>query len=130
VARQPIQIKVLGEIDKFTRRVVIQTHSNLTTRTPVDTGLARSNWQISTGSARSGVRPITSQAGALSAAQSAVNRISDLTPNSRGAETIYIVNNIPYIGGLNRGKSRQAPAGYVSDSIKRAIAFASSRFGR
>ena len=93
--------------------------------TPVDTGKARSNWQVGIGAPPSGVvspyapgRHLglgeTGNAnGAIYAGQS-VLRVSD--PD----QTIYIGNNVHYLEKLNDGFSPQAGAGFVERAFERA----------
>lgn len=89
--------------------------------TPVYTSKALSNWQVGVGSPVGG--PIGAYfpgilgytAGESSAAALRVGyaRIDAKKPG----EVLYISNLTPYIGELNRGSSRQAPAGFVERSI-------------
>lgn len=113
-------------VNRIVRKVALIADRELVLETPVDTGRARSNWQVSLGS------PITSQrepyapgeglgrgegqnaAGALAQAQ---ERIGARQPG----ETVYITNNVDYIGPLNDGSSAQAPAGFVQAAITRAV---------
>lgn len=82
--------------------------SMIVEQTPVKTGLARGNWQISIGAR----------------AQTSVNRrdpVGDMVvyeemAKLRGASafaTIYLVNNLSYIEDLENGTSGQAPQGIV-----------------
>lgn len=113
-------------VNRIVRKVALIADRELVLETPVDTGRARSNWQVSLGS------PITSQrepyapgeglgkaegqnaAGALAQAQERIGK-------RRTGETVYITNNVDYIGPLNDGTSTQAPAGFVQAAITRAV---------
>ena len=114
------------DIDRFARQVTVAITGNLINRTPVDTGLARTNWLPSFTTPRSDIVPIKSNAAARSAAASVLNRPS--TRTRRGDVRIFIANNVRYIGSLNRGFSRQAPAGFVEIAINEGIAFADRNF--
>lgn len=114
---------------------VIVTVAELAKSTPVDTGKARSNWQVSgsaSASIRSAFSPFPSRhrppysggggisegrnlAGAVWAASAAVGRAT-------GRAALYIVNPLPYIQRLNQGHSPQAGAGWISRAIARAQA--------
>lgn len=85
--------------------------------TPVDTGRARGNWQVSIGVAiRSEIERLDKTgAGTLNQGRS---QISMRPPG----QTIYISNNVPYIGRLNEGYSAQAPAAFVEMAVRTAVA--------
>lgn len=81
-------------------------------KTPVDTGRARGNWQISVGQDNTGEvsrddkRPQGSKPSFLSEEASKLSAC-------KGDDTIYISNNLPYIKNLEYGSSKQAPNGMV-----------------
>lgn len=124
-------------VNKATGDLVVMSVAELAKATPVDTGRARSNWQVS-GSASATPRPAFSPfasrhkppyagggsrgegrnlAGAVWAASAAVaRRATDAA--------VYIVNPLPYIQRLNQGHSPQAGAGWIS----RALAVARARW--
>ena len=94
--------------------------SNIVERTPVDTGRARSNWNVSKNIPDTTVSDKTSQSVTL----------EDVPPAEKD-ETYYIANNLPYIkmleyGGYSKnsttgktvnGYSRQAPNGMVGVTV-------------
>ncbi len=95
--------------------------------TPVDTGRARSNWVVSIGlpsfgviapyapGNKLGIGEGANTAGALDQGRAVIARRKD-------PQTIYIVNNVHYIGSLNRGTSPQAGANFVEKAIHAALA--------
>jgi hypothetical protein len=106
---------------KLVRKVALSVDSTVVTATPVDTGRARSNWQVEIGKPASGtlesfvpgsegstVGENTRIALAIGAAQIATHK---------AGQTIYLTNNLPYIGALNNGHSAQAPAGFVQTAV-------------
>lgn len=95
-------------INRAKIELALRIHSNLIMTTPVDTGFARSNWVISVGT------PIQELPGN--------NQIVLQEKSMEVTDPIYISNNTPYIGYLNEGSSRQAPAGFVNVAIHKAIA--------
>jgi hypothetical protein len=95
--------------DKLVRAFALKCAGKIIKRTPVDTGRARGNWNVSVGEAdgstndaakdKTGVKTIMSARGAL-----------------RGAvygDDVWIANGLPYIGRLEKGWSKQAPGGMV-----------------
>lgn len=114
---------VIDDLRRFTADQVqalgLAIHANLTETTPVDTGWARSNWQMSAGS------PIESTLG--------LPGTSGVPPLVVGYQLrqgpIYITNNVPYIQRLNEGYSQQAPAGFVQAAIERGVGEARRKRG-
>lgn len=72
--------------------------------TPVLTGLAQSNWQVTLDAPAEGIVAIGSR---------------PTVPLPSRQQTIYITNNVPYIEFLNEGSSSKAPAGFVEAAISR-----------
>lgn len=89
--------------------------------TPVYTTKALSNWQIGVGA------PVAGAIGAYfpgilgyttAESSEAALRIGYARIDAKKlGEVLYISNATPYIGELNRGSSRQAPAGFVERSV-------------
>ena len=82
-------------------------------RTPVATGHARANWQVSLGGPALGVVAGADPSGADTVAKglAAINR--DRDPFA----TVWITNNVPYIQTLERGSSEQTPASMVALTV-------------
>ena len=104
------------------RKTVITVVSAISLRTPVDEGRARANWQTSIGSALSGLVGAFPQgkkgsSGGAAAAQAINQAVTTMTQYKRGGQDVYISNNLPYIERLNKGSSKQAPAGFVEAAI-------------
>ena len=105
-------------------KVAVDLFADIVRRTPVDTGRARVNWQMTEGS------PGTGSIGEFSKDHVQKSRTKDskatlygypVTPPSgafSGTRDIYIVNNLPYIGALEEGHSQQAPFGMVELAIE------------
>ena len=92
------------------RRVCMKALSGIVIKTPVLTGCARGNWRVSFGEP---VRLFD-----LSFNDSAGNRTisagsSLIQGGARLGQRVNICNSAPYILRLERGYSRQAPAGMV-----------------
>jgi hypothetical protein len=80
--------------------------------TPVDTGRARANWQISIDTEIDSELDSTDAQGALTRNQGIIRSYRN------GA--IILQNNVAYIGQLNDGWSAQAPAGFVEKALQTA----------
>ena len=108
------------------RKATLSIHEELASSTPVDKGVARSNWQVAIGEGSPGMIPAyapgrhlgieetANLAAALTAARLAVG-------NSRTRRGFSIFNNASYIGRLNNGYSDQAPAGFIEQAITRGV---------
>lgn len=128
------RIKAIGEgvadnADSMTRKTVITIASSVSLATPVDTGRARANWRTNIGS------PNTSSVeyGAKGEKRKGKKRRASPTANAavgiaigeataqmqgyKGGRDIYISNNLPYIGRLNEGHSKQAKPGFIEKAI-------------
>ena len=100
--------KVLGVLDQVTRKVALGLQADLTENTPVRTGRARSNWLPSFSAPRNSSSESTGGSPMINFSGYALG------------DKIFLANNLPYIGRLNAGSSKQAPAGFVDDAILRA----------
>jgi hypothetical protein len=95
------------------KRFVIRFWEEVAQRTPVDTGAAKDSWNVAVGAAnpdwkdrRTGYsNPLGVPAGTV-----------QLGSFKLGDE-IHVSNNAPYIGALNNGHSRQAPAAFVEQTF-------------
>lgn len=103
------------------KKVGIRVHHEVVMATPVDTGEARSNWQMTVGApALNAIGPhIPGSMGSTrgqNAAESIIKGLNNLD-TKRPGQDVWISNNAPYIGELNRGTSRQAAAGFIHVAI-------------
>lgn len=121
-----------SQIENSATRVVKQASARalkaLVRGTPVDTGRARSNWRVGIGAPTSAeIDPyspgrhlgINESANANAAIAAGLARINSVKGKAGlGLTTaIYISNNTKYIGRLNSGYSKQAPAGFVEKAL-------------
>lgn len=110
-------VQINAACEKTLRATALQLFTQVIERTPVDTGTARGNWRTNVGS----VNPSTSES--RRGAQ-AVSEASLATAQFTLADTIFLSNNLPYIGPLENGSSTQAPQGMVAvtvDAFERVI---------
>jgi len=124
----PLEV-ILEDMDRFIAKeivgLVFEVHATMVEATPVDLGWARANFvpQISTPYRENLIdaEPTAGAATGRSAANAAkLGRIAASYKLSN--RPLFISNNVPYIGRLNDGHSKQAPPGYIQASIQRAVA--------
>lgn len=96
------------QVSRATRALALRALSGVVMRTPVDTGRARGNWQVSIGQPRGGETGLLDKGG-----NAAIASGSAIIAAQRAFQTIVIENNVPYITRLNDGHSKQAPKLYV-----------------
>lgn len=131
--------RAVAEVRNEISAAIIESVAQLT---PVDTGLARTNWRLGIGYSPVAIlrRPWSpipsryrppyppggnrSERANLNAVVSAA--VSRLTADN-SLRPVYITNNIPYIGRLNEGYSRQSPAGFVRVGIATGVRVGVSR---
>ena len=105
--------KTERKMTQIGRKVALELFKRVIYKTPVDTGRARSNWQVTIGTTASGTVEIDDKSGAAT--------MGKAVADSRGfkaGDTIYLTNNLPYIRRLEEGWSRQAPAGMVALTVQ------------
>lgn len=116
-----------GFVEQLIKKLTLDIVANLVAApgqggTPVDTGWARANWIPTIGTAREGVAGSRAQAEAgllPSDQQTGIASVAATYKLARGP--IHITNNVPYIGRLDAGSSRQAPRGFVRRAIRKAV---------
>lgn len=96
------------KVDRLVRAVALDVTKAIVLRTPVDTGRARGNWQVTLGTPSSETGTKLDPAGAMAQAK-ALTALAGYTPGA----SVFIVNNLPYIVRLEYGSSAQAPGGMV-----------------
>ena len=90
--------------DRELRTRALQAFADVKLATPVDTGRARNSWHLS--QTRNNFRDGDGNA-----------FLSSTILNNR----VFLTNGTPYIGRLNDGSSRQAPARFIETSIMRSF---------
>lgn len=102
----------------FLMEIVTGVGRALVQNTPVRTGQARGNYLAAINSPRHDMI-----LGGTSSEQEAFNRsIRPILGLIKPDDTIFIRNNLWYIGDLNRGKSPQAPPGFLQKSVASGLA--------
>lgn len=122
MAVDPQVRRIMGNLDKFVSRLIalitIEITNELIVSTPVKTGWARANWLPAIGAPAN--LPVGSQENVTTGPQKLGIASLQLYSLKRGQ--VYITNNVPYIGLLNAGSSRQAPPGFVQTAISKGLA--------
>jgi uncharacterized protein CbrC (UPF0167 family) len=112
-----------AEIDKFVagipdkvmtiqKKIALEALRMIVERTPVRTGRAKGNWQVTIG------QPAIEALNAfdiegMETVRQGLAALSDLPPY----QVVYITNNVNYISFLEEGTSEQAPKGMVSVTV-------------
>lgn len=106
------QAEVILQATRIQRVIAFELLRRIIIKTPVDTGRARNNWQVTIN------EPAEGESNDPQASSTGVSTI-----NSVGlGQTIFITNNVPYIIFLEEGSSGQAPAGMLEISISEVAA--------
>jgi hypothetical protein len=106
--------KTQGKLDIFVRRLVLDIDKRLVMKTPVDTGRAKANWNVSSGSINTGTRMAVSSSGR---GQYDNYNQAEIVSIKVNGQKIYLTNSLPYIRRLEYGYSKQAPAGMVRTTL-------------
>ncbi len=110
-----ITTELEGEVNKLARSTMFNVLRGLVLGTPVDTGRARGNWQVSISN------PINSQSDDLDkSGQPTINKGLAAMAKAKAIKypVLWLTNNLPYIEALNDGHSEKAPAKFVEAVIK------------
>jgi len=115
-------IKIKGNIDrkdldKLFRGLTLGIYNDVILGTPVDTGRARGNWQLAIGSAPTGeVSRLEKGIGS-----NQLRQAESKTKRPLAGKSVFIANNLAYIGLLEEGSSTQG-SGFVENALNRAKA--------
>lgn len=122
---EKLGIDIEKNADTLVRKVAITVASSVVLATPVDTGRARANWRTNLGSAERGVRePFAAGKKGTTGSQNIAGVVSEtqnVVAGYKGEGSVFISNNLPYIGPLNTGTSDQAPAGFVEIAVNNGV---------
>lgn len=99
--------------DEILRKICLDAYDRVTLLSPVDTGAFRANWNVSIATPdltasreRTTFNPAAAQA-----------IVSEL----KWGQTLFITNDMPYAIPLERGSSRQAPAGVLNVAFLQTV---------
>lgn len=96
------------KVEPFQKKIAMEVLSRVVLKTPVDTGRARANWQVSLTGPTGYDKEDTDRGGAAT-----INSGIQTIEHVRAYQTIWIGNNLEYIVPLEFGWSRQAPQGML-----------------
>ena len=103
------------DVQTVIKKISFDLFTRIVKATPADTGNARANWNIASGTPDNGT--IEFRGGGASATSHALSKLD--TVKVGRFETVFITNNLPYIVRLENGHSqRQAPRGMVAISVQ------------
>ena len=121
---------VVERSDLLTRRVATTALEELVRGTPVDKGVARSNWRVSLNAPSTRTIPAYSPGrnlgiGETANASAAIEAGRSVIARARSGQTIHITNSVPYIERLRNGHSQQQARDWVAGALTRARRFVS-----
>ena len=99
------------------KKIAFDLFRKVILKTPVLTGRARANWLVSVAEPRNETVDETDKTGIR-----AIGNVQTVIAGWNADSDIYLSNNLPYIYGLERGRSRKkAPKGMVKISIAEVL---------
>lgn len=99
------------------KKIAFDLFRKVILKTPVLTGRARANWLVSVAEPRSETVDETDKTGIR-----AIGNVQSVITGWNADSDIYLSNNLPYIYGLERGRSRKkAPRGMVKISVTEVL---------
>lgn len=123
-----IAVRVEGNVERAVKDCAVAVARSVISNTPADTGRARSNWTAEMDQALGKLLParVPGERGSTGDANSAAaidaaEQVIETFDIGKNAE-IHVSNSLPYIGALNDGHSKQAPAGFVRIAVMEGLA--------
>ena len=108
------------------KTIALAVQEELVINTPIDVGTAESNWIGSIGAPHSGtikaLVPGSKASTYIETVGKSVAKFKAVVRKARTGDKIYLVNNVPYIGLLNKGRSWQSPPQFIQTAIARGTA--------
>lgn len=92
------------------RKLALDLYAEIIKGTPVDTGRARANWNLSVHSPNYSVSNST-----------IISSVSITAGSLQNLPEVYISNGLPYVRELEFGRSDQAPNGFIRLAIQRVL---------
>lgn len=123
-----IALQVEGNAEAAARDCAAAVARSVIEATPADTGKAKSNWiaqlDLPSSTQREPHAPGTGGSTAEINSQAAINQALDVIRQYTADQnsSINITNNLSYIGALNDGHSKQAPADFVRIAVMSGLA--------
>lgn len=106
--------KITGDFKRFYKRVIVETFRRIVQRTPVDTGRAIANWQISLGAQAGASLLVVDDESGQATIDREISKLDDIPVFS----LVHISNNLEYISYLEYDKrSPKHPEGMVEITL-------------
>ena len=110
------QVLAPKKFELFFKKVALTALKKLVEKTPVDTGRARGNWQLTINYPADWEIDTEDRTGSGTIAKGR-NRLRGLPQHGIG-QVVFISNNVPYAKDLDEGRrSHQAPRGMLQPTI-------------
>jgi len=106
-------VQVPSDHTEVVKKVALQVLKGVVNKTPVDTGRARSNWMTEVNAIPENTVELTGNLSRAQAAAESINRGVEAVAGLKPFSNVSIANNLPYIGVLEYGGSKQAPDGML-----------------
>jgi len=121
------ELSVLAEITDHVsaeaRKLMINIDRRVVMETPFDTGSAKRSWLAGVNQSPTGLFNLPDDYDVSLAEAQAIEQGASTINGAKGFDTIYIVNNQPYIKRLNEGWSEQQQSpGYIDSIIAQEVA--------
>lgn len=97
----------------FQKKLVFEALKRIVNKTPVDSGRAQGNWQVTIGSKAEGKIDVTGES-----KKETIDKGLAAIASMKAYDVIYITNNVNYIVYLEEGSSKQSPAGMVGVTLE------------
>ena len=103
-----------SQISLMQRKLAMEVLRGVVLGTPIKTGRARGNWQVTVNHTTDAVVDRTDKEGSatITAGLAELTRVPPFS-------TVYITNNVEYVGYLEQGSSQQAPNGMLAMTLAR-----------
>ena len=100
------------QVTLLQKKIILEALRRIVMKTPVDTGRAKGNWQVTIGAATEQAL-LTTDADGSETIAAGLAVVAQIPPYS----VVWISNNVTYIEFLEDGSSQQAPEGMVALTI-------------
>ena len=110
------------EVNLVVKKLAFDVFSDIVQSTPVLTGRAKNNWNISVGSVDRSTTKEGGNSASVESNQKSKAAIALAQIRTFPFGVIWISNSLPYITELNEGSSNKAPAQFVERAIANNLA--------
>lgn len=104
--------KAKGRMDLVVRKTTLDILARVVTKSPVDTGRFRGNWNTGLDA------PVLAERRPAKAGGAPLERGAEVLGAYSPGRLIYVTNSLPYAEALENGSSQQAPTGIVATTLR------------